>query len=138
MRTLVVGLLLGAAAVLSLAVATPATAQEGDHHGIVTGRHRCKFAEDGAKYNRVCTVTQQPDGTMLVKAPGTKLNPDIGFDVVLTGAPDAYDAEVTMRTFATCKGKHKGKVKIEASRDDYWYVIALPKGCGVWIKGTTY
>lgn len=138
MRTLLLGLALGAAALVFALPALPAGAQEGDHHGLVTGRHRCKFAEDGAKYNRVCTVTQKDDGTLVVQAPGTKLNPGIGFDVELTGAPTAYDAAVTMKTFATCKGKHKGTAQIETIRGDSWYVIKLPKGCGVWIKGTTF
>lgn len=72
--------------------------------GLSLGTHGCTFWDSTGSYNRRCTLTQNADGTVALRAPGTSLNPDIGFSGTLTGGPERYGFNGQIKSFDNCTG----------------------------------
>ncbi|MBI5516724.1 MAG: hypothetical protein HY909_23265 [Deltaproteobacteria bacterium] len=87
------------------------------------GRRRCSFVEDGHRYDRQCAVTRQPDGSLRVVAPGTRLNPTNGFTLTVTGSPGSYQAQGKLTAFGACSGAVSGPATLDgAGRSRAWRV----------------
>lgn len=105
---------------------------------LVAGRHRRKFVEDGDRYDRICRVEAKPGGTLSVKAPGTTLNPGVGFQVALTGAAPTCGATARRKTFATRRGRHAGAAVVEEIGGADGHVLRFRKGCAIWNEAEAF
>jgi hypothetical protein len=73
-------------------------------NGLTLGTHGCTFYDSTGAYNRRCTLTQNANGTVALRAPGTSLNPEEGFSGTLTGGPEHYGFTGQIKTFDSCTG----------------------------------
>jgi hypothetical protein len=94
------------------------------------GRRRCAFVEAGHRYDRTCTVTRQPDGSLRVVAPGTRLNPNNGFTLTLTAVPGGYQVAGSLTAFAACTGPVDGIASFDARGRPPAYRVSF-RGCEV-------
>lgn len=98
---------------------------------LTEGRHRCSFTEAGSQYNRQCTVVRRPDGSFLVSAVGTSLNPDQGFELVATGSAPAYQVSGSLRAFEACDGPFTSVTALEKRGDESFFVIRWGGRCSI-------
>lgn len=105
--------------------AAPTTVTAG---GLEVGKHGCTMLDGTGSYNRVCTVSTQADGSLAVKAPGTSLNPQIGFEFTGTGGPTSYQIQGKMTAFDSCSGNFSTTAKQEDLGGTPWYVAKFAPG----------
>lgn len=96
--------------------------------GLEVGKHGCTMLDGTGSYNRVCTVSTQADGSLAVKAPGTSLNPQIGFEFTGTGGPASYQIRGKMTAFDSCSGNFSATAKQEDLGGTPWYVAKFAPG----------
>jgi hypothetical protein len=102
---------------------------------LTLGRHRCSFTEAGSAYNRQCTVTALPDGSLRVVAPGTQLNPQNGFELTALGSAPAYRVDDgLLGSFDRCNGPIGGTLALDQSGAAPRYVIRWGAGCAIEIQ----
>lgn len=118
-----------AATATATARQAPTAAPAAAAGGLAPGKHGCMMVEGGDSYNRLCTVTAQADGSLLVKAPGTSLNPNNGFEFRATGGPDSYQIEGKMSAFSACVGSFTSAASREDIGGKPWFVAKFaPQG----------
>ncbi|MEZ4370309.1 MAG: hypothetical protein R3B07_05760 [Polyangiaceae bacterium] len=124
------GIAPGAAADPGTAAPTP-LAQTVTAGGLEVGKHGCTMLDGTGSYNRVCTVNTKADGSVSVKAPGTSLNPTIGFEFTGTGGPDNYSIKGKMTAFDACSGDFTSTAKVEDLGGSQWFIAKFaPGGAG--------
>jgi eukaryotic-like serine/threonine-protein kinase len=101
--------------------------------GLERGSHACMMIDGTGSYNRVCTVQQEGDGPLKVRAPGTSLNPRTGFDFTATGGPGAYEAQGQMRAFDSCTGPFAATTTMQSTAGIDWYVLRF-KHCKIMVR----
>jgi hypothetical protein len=74
------------------------------------GTRRCRFYESVDAYQRTCTARVNPDGSLTVTAPGTRLNPDHGFSFTAGGGPNRFSVSGTLNAFSICRGPFTGEM----------------------------
>ncbi len=92
------------------------------------------FHESVDAYPRSCVVTTEPDGTLLVTAKGTALNPNNGFSFKMGGGPDSYDAVGTLHAFGICKGPFVGKVTTSKEGNTTAYEVRFNDHCKIVVR----
>jgi hypothetical protein len=93
--------------------------------------------QDGTgSYNRLCTVSQAADGSLRVRAPGTQLNPTIGFEFDATGGPESYGIKGKMTAFDSCSGSYATQLAKEDVGGSDWYVARF-KHCKIMLRAET-
>ncbi|MEM7155238.1 MAG: hypothetical protein AAF799_20485 [Myxococcota bacterium] len=99
---------------------------------LAAGTFGCSFRDSTGSYNRRCKVTADGDGKWKVSAPGTKLNPDNGFNGTLSGGPDSFQFEGRVSGFDNCRGNFSAT----ANRDGERLVAkaTLGSGCPVTVR----
>ena len=108
----------------------PAPEPEPVDEGLKVGKHGCNMRDGTGTYNRLCVVSSQPDGSLSVKAKGTSLNPDVGFEFTATGGPDSYTAKGKMSAFDKCSGSFEANAERKDVRGVQWYVAEYAPGGG--------
>ncbi len=96
--------------------------------GLEVGKHGCTMLDGTGSYNRVCTVSTQADGSLSVTAPGTSLNPQIGFQFTGTGGPESYAIQGKMTAFDACSGNFSSTAKQENLGGTPWFVAKFAPG----------
>lgn len=99
-------------------------------NGLSLGTHGCTFWDSTGAYNRQCTLTQNSDGTVALRAPGTSLNPDIGFSGTLTGGPEQYGFAGQIKSFDSCTGGFQTTLSRQGNKYEARYRTA---GCSLTI-----
>ncbi|MCB9609115.1 MAG: hypothetical protein H6716_21155 [Polyangiaceae bacterium] len=113
------------------AAAAPAPAPAGQTvtaGGLEVGKHGCTMLDGTGSYNRVCTVSTLADGSLSVKAPGTSLNPTIGFEFTGTGGPDSYAIQGKMTAFDACSSNFSSTAKVENLGGTPWFIAKFAPG----------
>ena len=100
--------------------------------GLVAGRYPCSFQDKTGSYNRSCVVEAQADGSLSLKARGTKLNPNNGFSGTLTGGPESYAFQGKISGFDNCQGSFQATTSHDGKR--YVAKAKLGSGCSVTIR----
>lgn len=85
-------------------------------------------------YQRLCTTTKNADGSLLVKASGTKLNPDNGFEFTLHGGPDTFVARGTLNAFARCSGPFVAQVATVIDKGVRTYELRFKEHCKIVVR----
>lgn len=111
-------------------VEAPRNVAEG---GLAPGSHGCVMIDGTGSYNRVCTVQQEGGGPLKVRAPGTSLNPTIGFEFEATGGPEAYETQGKMRAFDGCTGPFSVRTTMQSAAGIDWYVLKF-KHCKIMVR----
>lgn len=96
--------------------------------GLEVGKHGCTMIDGTGSYNRICTVSTRADGSLSVKAPGTSLNPQIGFEFSGTGGPSSYQIQGKMTAFDACSGNFNSTAAQENIGGASWYVAKFAPG----------
>ncbi len=111
-------------------VEAPRNVAEG---GLALGSHGCMMIDGTGSYNRVCTVQQEGGGPLKVRAPGTSLNPTIGFEFAATGGPETYETQGKMRAFDGCTGPFSARTVMQSAAGIDWYVVKF-KHCKIMVR----
>ena len=108
----------------------PKTVTEG---ALELGKHGCTMRDGTGAYNRICDVSRRPDGSVRVRAAGTRLNPTIGFEFDATGGPDSYHIKGKMTAFDSCSGRYETSLAKEDIGGSDWYVATF-KHCKIMVR----
>lgn len=85
-------------------------------------------------YLRTCVVTAESDGTLLVTAKGTTLNPENGFSFRMGGGPETFSAAGELQAFGICKGPFAGKVVASTGPSGKSYEVRFKDHCKIVIR----
>lgn len=94
----------------------------------------CEFHESVDSYQRQCTTSRNPDGSLLVRAKGTKLNPDNGFEFTLHGGPHSFVARGTLNAFYKCAGPFVARVATVIDRGVTTYELRFREHCKIVVR----
>ena len=115
--------------------ATLAARATGPAVGGPTGTRPCTFQEGADSYNRQCVATANPDGSVSVRAKGTALNPNSGFEFTLHGGEnDVWTAKGTLNAFAQCRGPFLAQAVMTVRNDVKTYELKFKKGCAIVLR----
>ncbi len=78
---------------------SPCECQPQTQPGRLLGKHPCSVTDGKGTYNRWCTITPQPDGSLSITAGGTQLNPNTRLVATATGGPARYDIDGSLAWF---------------------------------------
>lgn len=98
------------------------------------GTRACEFHESVDTYPRRCTVSVFDDGSLLVDAKGTKLNPRNGFTFRMGGGPGSFDIAGELDAFSICKGPFVAKMQAIEDRGRTIYEARLSEHCMIVIR----
>jgi hypothetical protein len=94
----------------------------------------CEFHESVDSYQRQCTTSRNPDGSLLVSAKGTKLNPDNGFEFTLHGGPHSFVARGTLNAFYKCAGPFVARVATVIDKGVTTYELRFREHCKIVVR----
>jgi hypothetical protein len=94
----------------------------------------CEFHESVDSYQRLCTTTKNPDGSLHVVAKGTKLNPDNGFEFTLHGGPHNFVAHGTLNAFYRCAGPFTAYVSTVIDKGVTTYELRFKEHCKIVVR----
>lgn len=99
------------------------------------GARPCAFHESVDTYKRQCVAKVNPDGSILVTAKGTHLNPDNGFEFTMHGGEqNQWAAKGTLKAFAHCDGPFVGLVNMVIDNGVKTYDVRFKKHCMISIR----
>jgi hypothetical protein len=94
----------------------------------------CEFHESVDSYQRRCTATKNPDGSLHIRAKGTKLNPDNGFEFTLHGGPNSFVAHGTLNAFYQCSGPFVAPVVTVIDNGVTTYELRFKQHCKIVVR----
>lgn len=99
------------------------------------GNRPCAFHESVDTYQRQCLAKVNPDGSVLVSAKGTKLNPDHGFEFTLHGGSEnQWVAKGTLNAFGLCKGPFVAPVTSYLDHGVKTYELRFKQHCMIVVR----
>jgi hypothetical protein len=98
------------------------------------GTRPCEFHESVDTYPRQCTISTFDDGSLLVTAKGTKLNPDNGFQFRMGGGPGSFAIAGGLDAFSICKGPFVGTMQAIEDHGRTIYEARLGEHCMIVIR----
>lgn len=99
------------------------------------GNRPCAFHESVDTYQRQCVATVNPDGSVLVSAKGTKLNPDHGFEFTLHGGDqNVWAAKGTLDAFGYCRGPFVARGTMSVDRGVKTYELRFKQHCMIVVR----
>lgn len=97
------------------------------------GSRACQFHESVDAYQRRCTISKAPDGSLIVVAKGTPLNPEHGFEFSLHGGPSSFVAKGTLNAFGICRGPFIARANAFLDRGRTKYELRFNEHCKITI-----
>ncbi len=111
------------------------TRATGPARGGPRGTRPCAFHESVDSYQRQCVTTVNSDGSLTVRAKGTRLNPDQGFEVNLHGGEqNQWVAQGTLTAFAQCTGPFVAIVSLSVDNGVNVYEMRFKEHCKIAIR----